>query len=51
MGTHFGTDGIRGKANETLRVETAFAVGRYLGFVYSKEKKGIQNEYFIFIEK
>lgn len=40
MGTHFGTDGIRGKANETLRVETAFAVGRYLGFVYSKEKKG-----------
>lgn len=40
MGTHFGTDGIRGKANDSLRVETAFAVGRYLGYVYSKEKKG-----------
>jgi phosphoglucosamine mutase len=40
MATHFGTDGIRGKANDNLRVETAFAVGRYLGYVYSKEKKG-----------
>jgi phosphoglucosamine mutase len=40
MGKYFGTDGIRGKANESLRVETAFAVGRYLGYVYSKNKKG-----------
>jgi len=40
MGKYFGTDGIRGKANETLRVETAFAVGRYLGYAFSKEKHG-----------
>lgn len=40
MGRYFGTDGIRGKANETLMVETAYQVGRYLGYYYSKEKKG-----------
>lgn len=40
MGRYFGTDGIRGKANETLMVETAYQVGRYLGYYYSKENKG-----------
>jgi len=36
MGKYFGTDGIRGKANETLTAETAFKVGRYLGYYYKK---------------
>mgnify|MGYP004702450129 CR=1 FL=1 len=40
MGKYFGTDGIRGKANETLTVQTAFAVGSYLGYLFSKESKG-----------
>ncbi len=40
MGHYFGTDGIRGKANVNLKVETAFAVGRYLGYAFSKEKRG-----------
>ena len=32
MGKYFGTDGIRGKANETLTTEIAYKVGRYLGY-------------------
>ena len=32
MGKYFGTDGIRGLANETLTAERAFNVGRYLGY-------------------
>lgn len=36
MGRYFGTDGIRGKANENLDVERAFKVGRYLGYYYNK---------------
>jgi len=40
VGKYFGTDGIRGKANETLTVQTAFAVGSYLGYLFSKESKG-----------
>lgn len=39
MGKYFGTDGIRGKANETLTAERAFQVGRYLGYHYSKGGK------------
>lgn len=39
MSKYFGTDGIRGKANEGLTVETAFQVGRYLGYYFSKEGK------------
>lgn len=39
MSKYFGTDGIRGKANVTLTVETAFKIGRYLGYHFSKEKK------------
>lgn len=31
MGKYFGTDGIRGKANETLSIDTAFKVGLFLG--------------------
>ena len=40
MGKYFGTDGIRGKANETLTVQTAFAVGSYLGYLFSRKSKG-----------
>ena len=36
----FGTDGVRGKANETLPVEVAYRLGSYLGDHYSKEEKG-----------
>lgn len=40
MGRYFGTDGIRGKANENLDVERAFKVGRYLGYYYNKNGNG-----------
>ena len=39
MGRYFGTDGIRGKANETLDVQRAFQVGRYLGYYFSRQGK------------
>lgn len=39
MGKYFGTDGIRGKANQTLTVETVYKVGRFIGDYYSKNKK------------
>ena len=29
MGKYFGTDGVRGVANETLTLEMAFRIGRY----------------------
>lgn len=31
MKIHFGTDGIRGRANENLTVDMAFKIGQYLG--------------------
>jgi phosphoglucosamine mutase len=40
VGKYFGTDGIRGRANESLTVQTAFAVGSYLGYLFSKQSKG-----------
>lgn len=36
MTKYFGTDGYRGKANEGLNADDAFAVGRYLGYYYGK---------------
>ncbi len=39
MTKYFGTDGIRGKANESLSVDRAFQVGRYLGYYFSKNGK------------
>lgn len=39
MGKYFGTDGFRGKANENLRVEHAFKVGRFLGHYFKKEHR------------
>lgn len=39
MGKYFGTDGIRGVANESLTIEKAFDVGVYLAYYYGKEKR------------
>jgi phosphoglucosamine mutase len=41
MGKYFGTDGFRGEANVDLTVEHAYKVGRFLGWYYGKENKGI----------
>lgn len=38
MGKYFGTDGIRGVANKELTAELAFKVGRYGGYVLTKEQ-------------
>ena len=40
MGKLFGTDGIRGVANEELTPELAFKVGRAGAYILAKEKKG-----------
>ena len=40
MGRYFGTDGIRGKANEVLKVETAYTIGRFLGHYFDTKKNG-----------
>lgn len=39
MGKYFGTDGFRGKANETLTALQAFRVGRFLGHYYSERRE------------
>ncbi len=36
MGKYFGTDGFRGRANETLTAIHAFRVGRFLGRYFTK---------------
>ncbi len=38
MGRYFGTDGIRGRANDTLKVETVFKIGRFIGSYYQGGK-------------
>ena len=38
MGKYFGTDGYRGKANVTLKLENAIKIGRYLGYYYGKDR-------------
>ena len=35
MGKYFGTDGFRGRANETLTAVHAFRIGRFLGYYYA----------------
>ncbi len=40
MGKYFGTDGFRGRANESLTAVHAFRVGRFLGRYYSRGKNG-----------
>jgi phosphoglucosamine mutase len=37
MGKYFGTDGVRGVANKELTPELAFKVGRYGGYVLTKD--------------
>ncbi len=39
MGRYFGTDGIRGQAGTGLTAETAFKIGRYLGYYFSVNGK------------
>lgn len=39
MGKYFGTDGIRGRANQGLTADRAFLVGRSLGEYFSREGK------------
>ncbi|MDY5059131.1 MAG: phosphoglucosamine mutase, partial [Staphylococcus simulans] len=41
MGKYFGTDGVRGVANEELTPELAFKLGRYGGYVlaHNEDKK------------
>ena len=39
MGKYFGTDGARGRGNETLTLDKAVRIGRYLGWHYGKEKR------------
>lgn len=38
MGKYFGTDGIRGKANEKLTADLALKVGAYLGHMHQGKK-------------
>src|SRR5690554_1325669 len=40
MGKLFGTDGVRGVANEDLTPELAFDIGRAGAYVLAREKKG-----------
>ncbi len=37
MGKYFGTDGVRGVANKELTPELAFKLGRYGGYILTKE--------------
>ncbi len=39
MGKYFGTDGARGRANDTLTLDMAVKIGQYLGWYYGKEKQ------------
>jgi len=39
MGKYFGTDGYRGEANVNLTADSAFRVGKFLGWYYGKDKK------------
>ena len=36
---YFGTDGFRGEANNDLRVEHAFKIGRFIGWYYGKKHR------------
>ncbi|WP_424237555.1 phosphoglucosamine mutase [Bhargavaea ginsengi] len=40
MGKYFGTDGVRGVANEGLTPELAFKLGRYGGYILTKHASG-----------
>lgn len=38
MGKYFGTDGARGRANDTLTLDMAIKIGQYIGWYYGKER-------------
>lgn len=38
MGKYFGTDGVRGVANEDLTLDMAVRIGQYLGWYYGQDK-------------
>ncbi|MBR2987694.1 MAG: phosphoglucosamine mutase [Clostridia bacterium] len=38
MGHYFGTDGFRGEAGKVLTAEHAYKIGRYLGYLFSKDR-------------
>ena len=38
MGKYFGTDGARGRANDTLTLDMAVKIGQYLGWENSDWK-------------
>lgn len=38
MGKYFGTDGVRGRANDSLTPELAYALGRAAAMVFSREQ-------------
>ncbi|MGL5915808.1 MAG: hypothetical protein ACRCZG_06065, partial [Culicoidibacterales bacterium] len=40
MGKYFGTDGIRGVANEVLTAELAFKLGRAVGHAFLENTQG-----------
>ncbi len=39
MGRYFGTDGYRGEANVDLTADSAFRIGKFLGYYYQKTGK------------
>ena len=41
MGKYFGTDGVRGKVNDTLTNETAYKIGQYLGYINKSSRTKI----------
>ncbi len=38
MGKYFGTDGVRGRANEDLTLDMSIRIGQYLGMYYGKDR-------------
>lgn len=40
MGKYFGTDGFRGRVNETLTARHAYEIGRYIGYYTRAKKRG-----------
>ena len=41
MGKYFGTDGVRGKVNDTLTTEIAYKIGQYLGYINNESNSKI----------
>ncbi len=45
MGKYFGTDGFRGEANKDLTADSAYKIGRFLGWYFTEQKrKSSKNE-------